>query len=152
MVDDEATANEVIDKLKAGAVFADLAKEYSGDEATREKGGKIDAWIKPGSFVPGIDQAENINRAIFAADAGTVLANGMASSHGVHVIQVLEKKELQQKGFAEVQQEVYSTLRSQKEEEVRQTLFVTLRNKYNVVIHMSQFQNEKNENGAGNNP
>jgi parvulin-like peptidyl-prolyl isomerase len=151
LVKDEATAEEVIDKLDKGESFANLARQYSLDEATRQKAGEIDAWTKPGVLVTGIGQAEDINRAIFAADTGTVLDKNMASVRGIHVIKVLEKKEKQQKDFAAVQAEVYSALRSQKEEEVRQALFESLQNKYDVVIHTSKFQNEKDGSAVDSN-
>lgn len=49
--DDEATAQEVLDKINAGELdFAEAAKEYSIDDASKEDGGNV-GWDKLTSFV-----------------------------------------------------------------------------------------------------
>jgi parvulin-like peptidyl-prolyl isomerase len=41
LVKDEATAKDVLAKLKGGADFAEIAKQYSIDEQTKDKGGAL---------------------------------------------------------------------------------------------------------------
>lgn len=54
LVESENTAKDVIDRLKAGGDFASLAKEYSLEATTKEKGGDL-GWVAKGfdSDLPG---------------------------------------------------------------------------------------------------
>ncbi|ACR28514.1 peptidylprolyl isomerase [Burkholderia glumae] len=51
LVDNEQLAKELIAKIKAGAKFEDLAKQYSKDPGSAKNGGDLD-WADPKSFVP----------------------------------------------------------------------------------------------------
>lgn len=55
LVKEEETAKEVIAKLEAGETFADLAKEYSLDDETKEDGGEY--TLLGGYFVPEVEEA-----------------------------------------------------------------------------------------------
>ncbi|HIU84360.1 MAG TPA: peptidyl-prolyl cis-trans isomerase [Candidatus Aphodousia gallistercoris] len=46
----EADAKKVTEDLKDGDKFADVAKKYSVDTATKDKGGKIDTWASSARF------------------------------------------------------------------------------------------------------
>lgn len=56
LVADEATAKEVIEKIKGGAKFADVAKEYSTDTSSAEKGGEL-GWFSVGAMVDEFNDA-----------------------------------------------------------------------------------------------
>ncbi|HWN80829.1 MAG TPA: peptidylprolyl isomerase [Candidatus Udaeobacter sp.] len=49
VVETEAQASEILDRLRGGADFAALAKRYSKDETTNWNGGETD-WFTPGSM------------------------------------------------------------------------------------------------------
>lgn len=51
LVDNEQQAKELIAKIKAGAKFEDLAKQYSKDPGSGKNGGDLD-WADPKAFVP----------------------------------------------------------------------------------------------------
>lgn len=51
LVDNEQQAKELIAKIKAGAKFEDLAKQYSKDPGSGKNGGDLD-WAYPKAFVP----------------------------------------------------------------------------------------------------
>ena len=51
LVDNEQQAKDLIAKIKAGASFEDLAKQYSKDPGSGKNGGDLD-WANPSSYVP----------------------------------------------------------------------------------------------------
>lgn len=51
LVDNEQQEKELIAKIKAGAKFEDLAKQYSKDPGSGKNGGDLD-WADPKAFVP----------------------------------------------------------------------------------------------------
>jgi len=50
LVEDEVTAQKVMNELKNGKAFADAAKEYSKDPGSAQKGGEL-GWVPRGMFV-----------------------------------------------------------------------------------------------------
>lgn len=78
------TAEELLDELRKGADFAELAKQHSEDPGSGAKGGELD-WFGPGAMVKPFEEAA------FAAEPGE-LVGPVESKFGVHVIQVEEKK------------------------------------------------------------
>ncbi|CAM2193088.1 peptidylprolyl isomerase [Paraburkholderia sp. A1RI_3L] len=51
LVDNEQQAKDLIAKIKAGASFEDLAKQYSKDPGSGKNGGDLD-WSDPRAYVP----------------------------------------------------------------------------------------------------
>ena len=76
----KARANEVIAKLKAGEAFATLAKTYSDDPMTAEKGGDL-GTVEPGFF------GEAFDNAIASLKVGEVSAP-VETAFGVQVLKV----------------------------------------------------------------
>ena len=77
--DDEATAQEVLDKLNSGELdFADAAKQYSTDTASAEKGGDV-GWDKLTSFVSEYQTAlDGLEK--------DQMSGLVTSSFGIHII------------------------------------------------------------------
>ncbi len=76
-------ADAALQKLKAGADFAALAKQVSQDEATRDNGGDL-GWFPRNVMPPEFEQAA------FALQAGE--NSGVVSTQlGLHIIKVLER-------------------------------------------------------------
>lgn len=76
---DEATAQEVLDKINAGELdFAEAAKQYSKDTGSAEKGGDV-GWDATASFVQeytdGLDPLEKDQ-----------VSGLVTSEHGIHII------------------------------------------------------------------
>ena len=77
--DDEATAQEVLDKINSGELdFAEAAKEYSQDEGSKEDGGNV-GWDKLTSFV------DEYQTALDGLEEGQV-SGLVTSSYGIHII------------------------------------------------------------------
>ena len=86
LVEDEATAKEVIEKLNAGEDFAELAKEYSTDESNAADGGAL------GFFGRG-QMVEEFENAAFAMNVGDVSKEPVKTEFGYHIIKVTDKTE-----------------------------------------------------------
>ncbi len=83
LVDTEEKAKELLEKLKGGANFEDLAKAESTDSQTKEKGGDL-GWFPREFMVPEFD-------AVAFQLPVKDLSDPVQSSFGWHIIQVLEK-------------------------------------------------------------
>lgn len=138
-VSDEEQAGELLSRIKAGEDFAALVKEYSEDESSKGDGGKIADDVVPGSYVPGIGVTEEINAAVFAAEAETLLDKPYKTDKGWEIVRVDEKTPERQKGFDEVKQQVTTDLLRRKRQEVQDKYLKEMMDKYDVVIHASAF-------------
>ncbi len=85
LVDSEELANEVKDKLDDGGDMEELAKEYSTDPGSKDKGGNL-GFFGRGKMVPEFDKAA------FSQKIGEV-SEPIKTEHGYHIIVVNEKKE-----------------------------------------------------------
>lgn len=140
-------AKKAHEKLKNGNNFEDTAKKMSMDEETRDNGGRIPGWINKGdSYIPGIGNSEDAMRIIFAAGTGQVASENIITDKGVHLIKVLEHEKERQKGFDEVKNDVFRSLRSQKERDVQLRLLDELKKQYDVVIHQTAFLDDEKGN------
>lgn len=83
LVADEAKAKEVEQKLKDGEKFADLAKEYSTDTATKDQGGKL-APFGPGKMDPAFEKAA------YALKNKGDISDPVKTQYGYHIIQMDE--------------------------------------------------------------
>ncbi len=100
VVEDEATAKEIIEKLNNGADFAELAAEY-GTDATKDKGGDLD-WVEYDSTQ--IDKTFLL--AAKALEKGTYTPAPIQTQFGYHVIKCLDKEEYPVQAYDEVKDEV----------------------------------------------
>lgn len=88
LVADEETANEVKKKLDGGADFAKIAKEYSTEELAQTSGGDL-GWFGYGKMDPAFQKAA------YELELNTI-SEPVQSSHGFHIIEVTEKRELKE--------------------------------------------------------
>ncbi|WP_433748660.1 peptidylprolyl isomerase [Falsibacillus pallidus] len=96
LVKDEKTAKEVKAKLDKGAKFEDLAKEYSTDPGSKDKGGDL-GWFGAGKMDPAFEKAAynlKVNE----------ISEPVKSQFGYHIIQVTDKKE--KKSFADMKKQL----------------------------------------------
>ena len=81
LVAQEATAKLLLEKIQSGAKIADLAKEYSQDPQSRERGGMTD-WVNAADLSPALIDA------VKASSKGQLLAKPIKTDAGWHVLQV----------------------------------------------------------------
>ncbi|MGB7493135.1 MAG: peptidylprolyl isomerase [Candidatus Acidiferrum sp.] len=86
-------AEDILAQVKKGANFAELAKKYSDDPGSKEKGGDL-GWIVHGQTVPEFDKAA------FSLPKGGV--DLVHTQYGFHIIKVLDKENAHTKPFDEV--------------------------------------------------
>ncbi|MCM3596108.1 peptidylprolyl isomerase [Metabacillus idriensis] len=106
LVEDEAKAKEVKEKLDGGADFTELAKEYSTDTSNSEDGGDL------GYFAKGEMVAE-FEEVAFAMKEGEI-SDPVKTEFGYHIIKFADKKAAADAAFEDKKEEIKETLFDQK--------------------------------------
>lgn len=107
LVSTKEEADKVLAEIKAGKDFAELAKKYSKDTATKDKGGDL-GYFGKGKMVP------EFEKAAFALRPGQV-SEPVKTSYGYHIIKVTgERSSL---SFDDVKDYIKSNLESNKKDE-----------------------------------
>ena len=124
LVKDKAQAQKILKELQNGADFAQLAKKYSIDKATAEKGGELGFFTRKDVVKPFSDVA-------FSLKPGQ-LSPVVKTPFGYHIIQVEEVKPARQKSFDEVKNEIKSQLLQEKRQEAFNRLIAKIEKKWKV--------------------
>lgn len=106
LVESKAEAKDIIEKLADGKKFADLAKEYSTDTASAEKGGEL------GFFGKG-EMAEEFEKVAFTLEKGKI-SDPVKTSYGYHIIKVTDKKAAKKANLKDSKTEIVATLKNEK--------------------------------------
>jgi peptidyl-prolyl cis-trans isomerase C len=102
--DQKEKAEEVKKQLENGADFAELAKKYSQDPGSAEKGGTL-GCIGKGQTVP------DFEKAVFNAKQGEIVGP-VETQFGYHLIEVTDIKEQSTKPLSEVEGQIREQLSS----------------------------------------
>jgi peptidyl-prolyl cis-trans isomerase D len=95
-------AEDVLKQAKKGAKFEDLAKKYSEDPGTKDKGGDL-GWLTQGQTVP------EFEKTAFSLDKGK-MSDLVKTQYGFHIIKVLDKETAHTKPFEEVKDSIKTPL------------------------------------------
>lgn len=79
-------AEEIIKKIKDGADFSELAKEYSDDDASKENGGSL-GYFNTGEMVKEFEEA------VYALDVNEYTTEPVKTTYGYHIIMKTGQKE-----------------------------------------------------------
>jgi peptidyl-prolyl cis-trans isomerase D len=91
-------AEDVLKQAKKGAKFEDLAKKYSEDPGSKDKGGDL-GWITQGQTVP------EFEKTAFTLDKDKI-SDLVKTQYGFHIIKVLDKETAHTKPFDEVKDSI----------------------------------------------
>jgi peptidyl-prolyl cis-trans isomerase D len=103
-------AQGLLDQIHAGADFATLARKFSEDQGTAQKGGDLGCF-PPGRMVPEFDDA------VFEMKPGQV-SGLVKTSFGFHIIRLNSKREETVLPFAQVKERIRTTLTDKKVREL----------------------------------
>jgi peptidyl-prolyl cis-trans isomerase D len=104
--DARAKALDVLKQIKAGGDWAVLAKKYSADPGSKDKGGEL-SWITKGQTVAEFDKTA------FAQSKGQI-SDPVQTSFGFHIIQTEEKEDAHLKPLTEVKPAIEEALKQEK--------------------------------------
>ncbi|GAB4280828.1 MAG: peptidylprolyl isomerase [Marinilabiliales bacterium] len=85
--DAEAKINDIYQKLQNGEDFAELAKTYSDDKGTAQKGGELN-WFGTGRMVP------EFEKAAFEIQKIGDFSKPVRTNFGWHIIKLLDKRDI----------------------------------------------------------
>jgi peptidyl-prolyl cis-trans isomerase C len=103
LVEKEGEAKDIIDKLKKGEKFEDLAKA-SKDPGSKEKGGDL-GWANKAGYVPAFSAA------MVKLDKGRYTETPIQTNFGWHVIQLDDVRELKMPPFDDLKAQIIQRMR-----------------------------------------
>jgi peptidyl-prolyl cis-trans isomerase C len=116
LVEKEEDAKAIIEKLKGGAKFEDLAKANSKDPGSAENGGDLD-WAPPSNYVA------EFSAAMTKLEKGAFTAEPVKSQFGYHIIKLEDTRANQSvPPFAEVKDQLIQHFSQQKVAKFRDEL------------------------------
>ncbi|MDX9994930.1 MAG: peptidyl-prolyl cis-trans isomerase [Rhodocyclaceae bacterium] len=105
LVEKEGEAKDIIEKLKKGEKFDELAKA-SKDPGSKDRGGEL-GWANKSSYVPAFSEA------MAKLEKGKYTESPVQSNFGWHVIQLDDVRELKAPAFDEVKPQILQRMRQQ---------------------------------------
>jgi peptidyl-prolyl cis-trans isomerase D len=114
-----AEAEKILEKAKAGADFAALAKQYSQDEGSAPNGGDLD-YFGRGRMVPEFDAV------VFTMQPGQV-SELVKTSFGFHIIKLVDKKPGTTRPLEEVRTQLQDELATERAQQQASSLAESLR-------------------------
>src|SRR5215469_6565389 len=131
LVKDMATAQKVETALKSGQNFADVAKQYSIDPGSKDKGGEL-GFFRRGQMVPAFDQVA------FSMKVGQISAP-VKSPFGYHIIQVEAIQPAVKATLASATPRITDVLRQQQEAPLIQPFLQGLQQSASIQIMDPRF-------------
>lgn len=114
LVDSEAEAKQIIEQLKKGAKFEELAKK-SKDTGSAKSGGDLD-WNTPQTFV------KEFSEALVKLDKGKVTDTPVKTQFGYHVIRLDDVREAAPPPLEQVRPQIKQELERRRVQQLQQDL------------------------------
>src|SRR3954452_539690 len=119
-------AAKVVELVRGGTNFGELAKQYSDDEGTKTSGGDL-GWVGKGVLVDALDEA------MAAMEPGDV-RGPIRTERGWVVLQLVERKSGDLKPYEEIKEQLRKQLYDQQVEKAQQSWLRELRKKSHVDV------------------
>jgi len=127
LVKTEAEAKQILEKLKKGGNFAELAKKYSIDPGSAKNGGDL-GYFSSGQMVPEFEQAA-------AKLKPGEISEPVKTKFGYHIIKVTDRKMGKPVEFEKVKSVIMQRLSAEKQKEVFDAYIEGLKKSYKVEIN-----------------
>ena len=115
LVDNEQQAKDLIAKIKGGAKFEDLAKQFSKDPGSGKNGGDLD-WANPKTYVPEFAAAaEKLQK-------GQMTDTPVHTQFGWHIIRVDDIRDIQPPPLDQVKGQIVQQMQQEKLQAFEQSL------------------------------
>jgi peptidyl-prolyl cis-trans isomerase D len=95
-------AQDILSQAKKGSNFEDLAKKYSEDPGTKDKGGDL-GWIVQGQTVA------EFEKAAFSLPKGSI-SDLVKTQYGFHILKIIDKESAHTRPFDEVKDSIRTPL------------------------------------------
>src|ERR1022692_2849366 len=112
----KAKAEGLLKQIKAGADFAELAKNNSEDPSSAANGGAMPDWLTHGQF-----SSPDFDKAAFSLKPGQT-SDLVKVDYGYHIIQVLQKEDGRLKPFDEVKGDLASQFKKERASDMMQKI------------------------------
>ena len=139
--DAKKKALEIKKEAESGKDFGELAKKYSDDPGTKDRGGEL-GYFGKGRMVP------EFEKAAFSLKPGEI-SDPVKTIFGWHLIQVEDKKAAQARPLDEVESFVRQRALQEKKQQALEKLLADVRKKYEVKINKEALDEVKIEMPKG---
>jgi len=126
LLESEEEAQDILEQLKAGGDFSEIAKEKSTGPSAAQ-GGDL-GYLTKGTIIPEIEEV------VFALEVEE-LSEVVKTDFGFHILKITEKKPETVKALEEVKEEIIQTLLPTKQKEAFDNLLEELKGKVEIEIN-----------------
>jgi peptidyl-prolyl cis-trans isomerase C len=126
LLETEEEAQDILEQLKAGGDFSEIAKEKSTGPSAAQ-GGDL-GYLTKGTIIPEIEEV------VFALEVEE-LSEVVKSDYGFHILKITEKKPETVRALEEVKEEIIQTLLPGKQKEAFDNLLEELKGKAEIEIN-----------------
>lgn len=133
-VDAKVLALQVVQKIKAGEDFAELAKKYSDDQGSKDNGGQYPAFSKGSGFV------EEFEDTAFNLKQGEYTVEPVKTTFGYHIIRLDEIIPAKTQTLEESKDSIISSLNQDAVNQKTDEYLKSLRDKAKIVNNVEKDQ------------
>lgn len=131
-------AFQILDRLKSGEPFEELARSLSDDTGSAERGGDL-GWVKKGKTVKPFDSA------LFSMKAPGLLPEPIESDFGLHVIQLVEIKPPKMESYENVRASIIESIKARLQKDMRTEFVDSVKSDGNIKIDSDKLNEIINE-------